>query len=79
VVVGGLLNFVHIDPIKALFWSAVINGVAAVPIMAMIMHLASHPQAMAEFRIGIGLRLVGWLATIVMGVAAIGMFATMGS
>ena len=77
--VGGLLNFVHIDPIKALFWSAVINGVAAVPIMAMIMHLASHKPAMGEFKIHAGLKVVGWLATAVMAVAAIGMFATMGA
>jgi NRAMP (natural resistance-associated macrophage protein)-like metal ion transporter len=77
--VGGILNFVHIDPIKALFWSAVINGVAAVPIMAMIMHLASHKPAMGEFKIHAGLKTVGWVATGVMTVAAVGMFATMGA
>jgi Mn2+/Fe2+ NRAMP family transporter len=77
--IGGALNFVHIDPIKALFWSAVINGVAAVPIMAMIMHIASHKPAMGEFKIHTGLKVVGWLATLVMAVAAVGMFATMGS
>jgi NRAMP (natural resistance-associated macrophage protein)-like metal ion transporter len=77
--IGGLLNFVHIDPIKALFWSAVINGVAAVPIMVMIMLLASRRSVMGDFRIRTGLRTVGWLATAVMAVAAVGMFATMGS
>jgi len=77
--IGGLLNFVHIDPIKALFWSAVINGVAAVPIMVMIMLLASRKAAMGDFKIHIGLKTVGWLATAVMAVAAVGMFATMGS
>jgi NRAMP (natural resistance-associated macrophage protein)-like metal ion transporter len=77
--VGGILNFVHLDPIKALFWSAVINGVAAVPIMAMIMHLASHKAAMGDFKIHWGLKTVGWIATAVMAVAAVGMFATMGS
>ncbi len=77
--VGCGLNFIQIDPIKALFWSAVINGVAAVPIMAMIMHLAGHPPVMGEFRIRWGLRTVGWIATAVMAVAAIGMFATMGA
>ena len=79
VVIGAVLNFVHIDPIKALFWSAVINGVAAVPIMAMIMHLASHKAAMGDFKLHIGLKAVGWLATAVMAAAAVGMFATMGS
>jgi NRAMP (natural resistance-associated macrophage protein)-like metal ion transporter len=77
--VGAILNFIHIDPIKALFWSAVINGVAAVPIMAMIMHLASHKPAMGDFEIHWGLKTVGWVATGVMAVAAAGMFATMGS
>jgi Mn2+/Fe2+ NRAMP family transporter len=77
--IGGLLNFVHIDPIKALFWSAVINGVAAVPIMAMIMLLASRRAVMGDFGIRAGLRTVGWLATVVMAAAAVGMFATMGS
>ena len=56
-----------------------INGVAAVPIMAMIMHLASHKPAMGEFKLHWGLKTVGWIATAVMGVAAVGMFATMGS
>jgi NRAMP (natural resistance-associated macrophage protein)-like metal ion transporter len=79
-VVGGALNYFHfIDPIKALFWSAVINGVASVPIMAMIMHLASHKEAMGDFKIHVGLKTVGWVATAVMAVAAVGMFATMGS
>ena len=77
--IGGLLNFVHIDPVKALFWSAVINGVAAVPIMVMIMLLASHKQAMGPFKIHTALRTVGWIATTVMAVAAVGMFATMGA
>ena len=79
VVIGGIMNFLRLDPIKALFWSAVINGVAAVPIMAMIMHLASHKPAMGEFKIHRGLKIVGWTATAVMAVAAVGMFATMGS
>ncbi len=77
-IIGGALNFFHfIDPIKALFWSAVINGVASVPIMAMIMHLAGHKAAMGEFKLHTGLKTVGWLATAVMAAAAVGMFATM--
>jgi len=75
--VGVLLNFIRIDPIKALFWSAVVNGVTAVPIMAMIMHLGAHRAAMGRFRIPLGLRTVGWLATAVMAAAAVGMFATL--
>ena len=79
-IIGGALNFLHfIDPVKALFWSAVINGVASVPIMVLIMHLASHKAAMGEFKLPLGLKVVGWLATAVMALAAVGMFATMGS
>jgi len=76
--VGVLLNFVHIDPIKALFWSAVINGVVAVPVMVMMMILASRKSVMGPFTIGPGLKIVGWIATLVMLAAAIGMFATWG-
>ena len=70
------LNFSPIDPIKALFWSAVINGVVAVPVMALMMHLSSHRPAMGEFQLHVGLKIVGWLATLVMAAAAIGLFAT---
>jgi NRAMP (natural resistance-associated macrophage protein)-like metal ion transporter len=75
--VGALLNFVHIDPIKALFWSAVINGVVAVPMMVLIMHLASHKAAMGDFKLHAGLKIMGWIATLAMTAAAVGMFATM--
>jgi NRAMP (natural resistance-associated macrophage protein)-like metal ion transporter len=78
-IIGGALNFVNIDPIKALFWSAVINGVTAVPIMVLMMHLSSHKAAMGDFKLHAGLKIVGWLATAVMAVAAVGMFATLGS
>jgi Mn2+/Fe2+ NRAMP family transporter len=77
-VIGGSINFIGIDPIKALFWTAVISGVAAVPIMAMIMHMASSGPTMGHFKIGRGLRLVGWVATAVMAAATVGMFATVG-
>jgi NRAMP (natural resistance-associated macrophage protein)-like metal ion transporter len=75
---GVLLNYSPIDPIKALFWSAVINGVVAVPVMALMMHLSSHKEAMGEFKLGRGLKIVGWLATAVMAAAAVGLFATWG-
>jgi Mn2+/Fe2+ NRAMP family transporter len=76
--VGATLNFSPLDPIKALFWSAVINGVAAVPIMIMIMILSSRRAVMGQFALGPGLKTFGWLATAVMAAAAIGMFATWG-
>ena len=75
--VGGALNFTPIDPIKALFWSAVINGVVAVPVMIMMMLLAHNPKAMGAFRLPRMLSIIGWLATATMALAAIGMFATL--
>jgi Mn2+/Fe2+ NRAMP family transporter len=79
VAAGILMNMSPIDPIKALFWSAVINGVVAVPIMVLIMHLASHKAAMGDFVLPPILKVVGWLATAAMTAAAVAMFATMGA
>ena len=76
-VVGGALNFTSIDPVKALFWSAVINGVVAVPVMVMMMLLGSHKEAMGQFTLPRSLKVVGWLATVAMAAAAVGMFTTM--
>ena len=77
-VVGAALNFTGLDPIKALFWSAVINGVAAVPIMGMIMVMGSRHAVMGQFTLKPLLKTLGWLATLVMTAAAVGMFATWG-
>ena len=74
---GALLNFTPLDPIKALFWSAVVNGVVAVPVMVMMMILATRKAVMGQFTVGPILNGVGWLATAVMVLAAVGMFATM--
>ena len=78
-VVGAGLNFIHLDPIKALFWSAVINGVVAVPVMTMMMIMSSRPSVMGRFALRGPLKVVGWIATAVMAAAAVGMFATMGA
>jgi NRAMP (natural resistance-associated macrophage protein)-like metal ion transporter len=73
---GAVLNFSPIDPIKALFWSAVVNGVVAVPVMIIMMILASCAAVMGEFTLGPILKTFGWIATMVMALAALGMFAT---
>jgi Mn2+/Fe2+ NRAMP family transporter len=78
-VIGVLMNFTPIDPIKALFWSAVINGVVAVPVMVMMMLMAARKSVMGEFTLHAPLRIAGWIATAVMAIAAAGMFATMGA
>ena len=77
-VVGAGLNFTPIDPIKALFWSAVINGVVSVPVMALMMLLACRTDIMGPFVLSRGLRIVGWAATAVMAAAAVAMIATLG-
>ena len=71
--VGAAINFSPINPIKALFWSAVINGVVAVPVMAIMMLMAANPKIMGEFTVGSALRAVGWIATAVMATAVAGM------
>jgi len=75
--VGAAMNFVGIDPIKALIWSAVLNGVAAVPIMAMVVRMASQSKVMGKFAISRGLAINGWVGTGFMAVAVLVMFATM--
>lgn len=75
---GVLLNFTPIDPIKALFWSAVINGVVAVPVMAVMVLMAQRREVMGKFVIRRRTAIVGWIATIVMAAIVIVMFATLG-
>jgi Mn2+/Fe2+ NRAMP family transporter len=76
--VGLALNFSAINPVKALYWSAVINGVAAAPIMIVIMLLASSSRVMGQFALPWGLKILGWAATAAMAVVAVMMFATWG-
>jgi NRAMP (natural resistance-associated macrophage protein)-like metal ion transporter len=77
IIVGLGVEFSPLDPIKALVWSAVVNGVIVVPIMVAVMIVASHRKQMKSFVATPLQRLFGWLATAVMAVAAIAMFATM--
>jgi Mn2+/Fe2+ NRAMP family transporter len=74
--IGVALNFSPINPIKALYWSAVINGVVAVPVMVTMMHMTANPKVMGKFPVHDGLRLIGWMATAVMAAAAIAMVVT---
>jgi Mn2+/Fe2+ NRAMP family transporter len=77
IVLGLGMEFSPLDPIKALVWSAVVNGVIVVPIMVAVMIVASHREQMKSFVATPLQKLFGWLATAVMAVAAIAMFATM--
>ncbi|MEB0044147.1 MULTISPECIES: divalent metal cation transporter [unclassified Pseudomonas] len=71
---GVLICFAPIDPIKALLWSAVINCVMAVPIMFIMMLMASNTAIMGTFVIHIRLRILGWSCSIAMALAVIAMF-----
>ena len=74
--VGLGINFVDISPIKALFWTAVINGVVAVPLMIVMMFMASRRDIMGGFVLPRWLWVIGWLATAAMAAAVATMFVT---
>ncbi len=75
-VIGIVLGFTSIDPIKALYWSAVINGVISVPIMVVMMLMAARSDIMGKFVITRRLKILGWLATAMMALAVVSMLAT---
>ncbi|HEX3350723.1 MAG TPA: Nramp family divalent metal transporter [Acetobacteraceae bacterium] len=74
--IGVGINFVGVDPVRALFWSAVINGVVAVPLMIVIMLLATRSAVMGRFVLPRPLWVMGWLCTGAMAVAVAIMLAT---
>ncbi len=76
VVLGIGIDYSGIDPIKALYWSAVLNGVIAVPIMAAMMYVAGNRKKMGKFTAGRSLSILGWTSTAVMAAAAIAMAVT---
>jgi Mn2+/Fe2+ NRAMP family transporter len=71
---GLVIQYSPISPMKALFWTAVINGVVAVPLMVVIIMLASKKSVMGDFTATRSLIILGWIATAVMGAAAVRMF-----
>jgi len=73
-VVGVAIDLTGVDSMKVLIWAAVINGVVAVPIMAVMMLLAARPDVMGAFVITRRLRFMGWLAVLVMALAVAAMF-----
>ncbi len=74
VLAGLFIQYLPISPMKALFWSAVINGVVAVPLMAVIILLVSKKSVMGAFTASRSFVVLGWIATAVMGAAAVWMF-----
>jgi hypothetical protein len=75
VLLGIALNFTPLDPIKALYWSAVVNGVLAPPVMVLLMLLVSKEKVMGKLTIEGWLYWLGWIATAVMALSLIGMAA----
>jgi Mn2+/Fe2+ NRAMP family transporter len=73
VVLGIGIDYSGLDPIKALYWSAVINGVIAVPMMAAMMIVAANKKQMGQFTAGPSLRILGWASTAVMAAATVTM------
>jgi Mn2+/Fe2+ NRAMP family transporter len=71
VLAGLVIQYSPITPMRALFWSAVINGVVAVPLMAVIIVLSSRKSVMGDYTASTTLVVLGWIATAVMGVAAV--------
>ena len=75
-VVGTIINFLPVDPIRALYWSAVINGVMAAPIIVVMMQLASNPRVMGRFTLSLWLKVVGWITAVVMAFCVVGLIAS---
>jgi Mn2+/Fe2+ NRAMP family transporter len=74
--IGIAVNFIHLDPIKGLFCTAVINGVVAVPLMIVMMVMTMQPKVMGQFTLPRPLWAVGWLSIAAMTAAVIAMFVT---
>ena len=74
---GVILCFTPFDPVQQLFWAAVLNGVIAVPIMGVMMLLATNSRVMRGHAIGPRLRVLGWAATAAMAITVIALFATL--
>lgn len=74
--VGMVMNFTSVNPIKALYWSAVLNGLAAVPVMVAMMWVATSQRIMGRFAATGMLRWLGWFASALMAVAAVAMLAS---
>jgi len=77
IILGVGVGYSPLDPIKALVWSAVVNGVIVVPIMAAMMIMAGRRKLMGDFTASRWQVVLGWLATAIMAAAVIAMFATM--
>lgn len=74
VLLGLVIQYSPISPMKALFWSAVINGIVAVPLLAVIVILVAKKSVMGDYTASRPIIVLGWVTTIIMGIAALRMF-----
>ena len=74
---GALLQPIGINPVRALYWSAVINGLLAAPLMAVMMLIVTNPRAMGHLTLKGGGTILGWVATAVMALASVLFFASL--
>lgn len=64
--IGVLIDVTPLDPIKMLFWSAVINGIISVPMIVAMMVLVSNEKLMKRYAIHGGLKVLGWMSAAIM-------------
>ena len=74
---GAALTSLGVNPIKALYWSAIVNGILAVPLMAIMMLIIRNPKAMGELRLSRTPTILGWSATAAMAAATVLFFVTL--
>ena len=74
--IGLALDYMGINAVAMLFWSAVLNGVLAPPLIAIVILLTSNPKVMGRRTSSLLLRLLGWIAVVVMTGAAVAMIGT---
>ncbi len=75
VIIGMLMPFVHVDPIRALYWSAVLNGVVSVPLILLIIRIANNAGMMGRWRNSLAANAWAWVTFALMGLAAVALFA----
>jgi NRAMP (natural resistance-associated macrophage protein)-like metal ion transporter len=71
---GATLNFIGLDPVRALYWAAVVNGVLAAPLMAVMMLIVRNPRVMGRLTVSRAMAIWGWVATAVMAAASLAFF-----
>jgi Mn2+/Fe2+ NRAMP family transporter len=76
-ILGLIINFIGIDPVKALVFSAVLNGVAAVPLLFLILRISSSEKILGEFKSGLLSKIFLWITFLAMGATAVAMFFMM--